>query len=180
MPELPPDPHDTVNPLRPAPTVPTGPGRDPATVIHGYPAGGGALVLLETPPGEPIGPLPHHVKHSPTGFTWGYQGSGPAELARCILIAVVGAKARCSTCAGSAWVVFDAAGDEHPYDPGTPAAAEPQRCRTCDSGISVTPKLYRRFKETVVADWPTGAEFRITVVEMRAWLDAIDEAGLRG
>jgi hypothetical protein len=31
-------------------------------------------------------PLRHHVQHSPTGFEWGYAGSGPAELARCILI----------------------------------------------------------------------------------------------
>ena len=30
--------------------------------------------------------LRHHVRHSPTGFEWGYFGSGPAELARCILI----------------------------------------------------------------------------------------------
>lgn len=30
-------------------------------------------------------PLEHHVLHSPTGFSWGYYGSGPAELARCIL-----------------------------------------------------------------------------------------------
>ncbi len=29
--------------------------------------------------------LKHHVHHSPTGFSWGYHGSGPAELARCIL-----------------------------------------------------------------------------------------------
>jgi len=29
--------------------------------------------------------LKHHVCHSPTGFSWGYHGSGPAELARCIL-----------------------------------------------------------------------------------------------
>ena len=31
-------------------------------------------------------PLVHHVLHSPVGFTWGYDGSGPHELARCILI----------------------------------------------------------------------------------------------
>lgn len=30
--------------------------------------------------------LPHHPKHSPDGFNWGYGGSGPSELARCILI----------------------------------------------------------------------------------------------
>jgi hypothetical protein len=31
-------------------------------------------------------PLRHHVRHSPAGFNWGYGGSGPSELARCILI----------------------------------------------------------------------------------------------
>lgn len=29
--------------------------------------------------------LAHHVRHSPGGFSWGYAGSGPAELARCLL-----------------------------------------------------------------------------------------------
>lgn len=29
--------------------------------------------------------LRHHVRHSPNGFSWGYFGSGPAELARCLL-----------------------------------------------------------------------------------------------
>lgn len=33
--------------------------------------------------------LQHHVKHSPTGFEWGYAGSGPADLARCLLIDVL-------------------------------------------------------------------------------------------
>ncbi|HEV7805455.1 MAG TPA: DUF6166 domain-containing protein [Solirubrobacteraceae bacterium] len=31
-------------------------------------------------------PLTHHVRHSPSGFAWGYGGSGPAELARCVLL----------------------------------------------------------------------------------------------
>lgn len=29
-------------------------------------------------------------RHSPTGFEWGYQGSGPAQLALAILLEVVG------------------------------------------------------------------------------------------
>jgi len=28
----------------------------------------------------------HEVRHSPSGFEWGYYGSGPAELARAILV----------------------------------------------------------------------------------------------
>jgi len=35
--------------------------------------------------GEKAEPLEHLVRHSPTGFEWGYQGSGPADLARSIL-----------------------------------------------------------------------------------------------
>ena len=30
-------------------------------------------------------PLRHRVRHSPTGFEWGFEGSGPADLARSIL-----------------------------------------------------------------------------------------------
>jgi uncharacterized protein DUF6166 len=36
----------------------------------------------------------HHVRHSPSGFEFGYEGSGPAELARCLLIDWFGAHDR--------------------------------------------------------------------------------------
>lgn len=36
--------------------------------------------------GKTLTPLKHHVRHSPTGFECGYGGSGPSDLARCILI----------------------------------------------------------------------------------------------
>lgn len=34
--------------------------------------------------------LPHLSRHSPTGFGWGYAGSGPADLARSILVHATG------------------------------------------------------------------------------------------
>jgi hypothetical protein len=37
-------------------------------------------------------PLKHVVKHSPTGFNWGYGGSGPADLAYSILYDLYGKK----------------------------------------------------------------------------------------
>lgn len=46
-------------------------------------SGGGHVVVRE---GESTRPLEHHVRHSPDGFNWGYGGSGPSDLARCILI----------------------------------------------------------------------------------------------
>lgn len=36
-------------------------------------------------PNGTINPLVHCVHHSPTGFDWGYNGSGPADLALSIL-----------------------------------------------------------------------------------------------
>jgi hypothetical protein len=41
------------------------------------------VVVLEE---RGVRPLAHHVRHSPDGFSWGYAGSGPSELARCILL----------------------------------------------------------------------------------------------
>jgi hypothetical protein len=35
-------------------------------------------------------PLPHVERHSPDGFEWGYEGSGPADLALSILAHVLG------------------------------------------------------------------------------------------
>ena len=35
-------------------------------------------------------PLPHLVRHSPTGMAWGYAGSGPADLARSLLAHFLG------------------------------------------------------------------------------------------
>ena len=35
-------------------------------------------------------PLPHMVRHSPDGFNWGYEGSGPADTALSILTDCLG------------------------------------------------------------------------------------------
>ena len=40
----------------------------------------------------------HEVLHSPDGFNWGYGGSGPAELARCLLLEVTGDGDRVDCC----------------------------------------------------------------------------------
>ena len=40
----------------------------------------------------PLGPSLKLVNHSPTGFEWGYYGSGPAQLALAILLDFTGDK----------------------------------------------------------------------------------------
>lgn len=55
-------------------------------IYRGSRRNGGTKVTVQ-PEGEVrVIPLRHYVRHSPDGFEWGYGGSGPAELARCILI----------------------------------------------------------------------------------------------
>ena len=49
---------------------------------------GGRLVVVEVD-GD-VTPLPHQVKHSPIGMSWGYHGSGAADLARSLLIHALG------------------------------------------------------------------------------------------
>lgn len=46
---------------------------------------GDCRVMVVRDDGRSSYPLPHVVIHSPTGFEWGYGGSGPADLALSIL-----------------------------------------------------------------------------------------------
>ena len=49
----------------------------------------------------PLGPSLRLFNHSPTGFEWGYGGSGPAQLALAILLHYAGAEGRHS----ASWAV---------------------------------------------------------------------------
>lgn len=63
---------------------------DGVRFFHGWrsPATGQPFVLVDGERFQLPALLPGEVRHSPDGFNWGYHGSGPAELARAILIAV--------------------------------------------------------------------------------------------
>jgi hypothetical protein len=55
---------------------------------YGFDDGHGAVAVFVSAAGQEMMPLPLRcdlVNHSPTGFSWGYAGSGPAQLALAIL-----------------------------------------------------------------------------------------------
>lgn len=61
-------------------------------IVYDGPYDGGDIVL-QREKGNATTNVPHAiVLHSPTGFEWGYGGSGPADLALNILYAVTGNK----------------------------------------------------------------------------------------
>lgn len=51
--------------------------------------GAGAKVTVD---GRPLAPRHDLMNHSPSGFEWGYGGSGPAQLALAILAHELGAR----------------------------------------------------------------------------------------
>ena len=118
--------------------------------------------------------LPHVVKHSPAGMEWGYAGSGPADLARSILIDALGPAAACPLCNGTVYVAWtakwdDAAADPVPYDPALHHDLDPELITDCycDDGYRVLP--YQQFKFDYVARWPAD-HWSITRADVLRWL----------
>lgn len=125
----------------------TQPGPAPVPVVFtGYQDG---RVTRTDQHGE--APLPHHVRHSPTGFAWGYAGSGPSELARCLLISTLGERAWCPVC--------------------TREPTDPEALCFCDSRCLVTPALYQALKFDVVAALPDQG-WQLPVSAVTDWLQA--------
>ena len=131
-------------------------------VYRGYgpdnPAGP-RLVVIEDDDGV-IGPLPHAELHSPDGFSWGYCGSAPADLARSLLIHALGEATRCRTCRGSGMVLCVKAIADGP---------EPVRCNLCEKGHRISRDMYQQFKADVVAKLPIEG-WRLTRGEVQQWL----------
>jgi len=118
--------------------------------------------------------LPHIKRHSPTGMEWGYGGSGPADLARSLLIDALGPAAACPLCNGTVHVAWaddlgDAAADPEPYDPARHHDLEPRLITDCfcDDGYRVLP--YQAFKFEHVARWPHD-HWSMTRAEVLRWL----------
>jgi hypothetical protein len=118
--------------------------------------------------------LPHIVRHSPAGMEWGYAGSGPADLARSLLIDALGPAAACPLCNGTVYVVWrddlgDAAADPVPYDPAEHHDLDPELITDCfcDDGYRALP--YQAFKFDHVARWPPD-HWSMTRAEVLRWL----------
>jgi Family of unknown function (DUF6166) len=62
--------------------------RHPVKVYYGQP--GGAVIVQTDSRLAPLGPRYDLANHSPTGFSWGYGGSGPAQLALALLADALG------------------------------------------------------------------------------------------
>lgn len=129
--------------------------------------------------------LRHIAYHSPTGLEWGYGGSGPADLARSILVEVMGDRALCRACEGGGRVFWDAAGrdfaprsrftSEQINDIESAAIDEPDLVVACFEcrGSALRALPYMRFKFEVVAKLPR-AGFVLPAAAVEKWLEELD------
>lgn len=148
--------------------------------------GSGARLVTVEQDGQVLGLLRHVVRHSPTGMTWGYGGSGPADLARSLLIDALGDQAKCGTCAGGGQLALSHTGGQdlvEPYDPirhspvddGDGSRWELTGCWDCDGGLVHLP--YQQFKFDVVAGLPDPG-WVLTRQQLLGWYNAhADKAG---
>nr|PZM89394.1 MAG: hypothetical protein DIU77_19195 [Thermocrispum agreste] len=113
--------------MRPEPRDPQGLGVQVAVTVNGRPLG-------------------HVVRHSPTGFEWGYDGSGPADLALSILTDYLSRAGR----------------DVRVKD--MPEAVVGRKGREL-----LAERLHQGFKRDVVACLPREG-WRLTGEEVAAWL----------
>lgn len=155
-----------------------------------YFAQGGSVLVKE---GGTYRKLPHHMRHSPSGFGWGYLGSGPAELARCLLIDVLrdewGGECCCShpesDHQGSRREAFCASCEQLEHQRvfafHAPHRAHPAAKLCCstsggegreDYDLRVSPALYQAFKTAHVARWQDS--WIISADEIRRWLADTD------
>jgi hypothetical protein len=109
----------------------------------------GSLVICYIKNGERITNVPHRiVRHSPTGFAWGYSGSGPADLALNALSCVIGQE-----------------------------AAEPLYQDFKEIFIAALPKEGGCISVHAIKNWATGAEISVShcsEIEIKARLEAAE------
>lgn len=135
-------------------------------VIVGHRTPAGTDVLVTGPTFDRR--LRHVVRHSPTGLEWGYGGSGPSDLARSILLEVLGDVGRCETCGGTNRLVYDERVKD--FRAMRPSDRKPfERCFDCDDGYRHLP--YQDFKFDVVARLDRDG-FTLTFLQVTDWLRA--------
>jgi hypothetical protein len=137
---------------------------------HGTGNGAGSRpVVIEDADGNMLGVLSHVSRHSPTGMSWGYAGSGPADTALSLLVAALGGDAKCRDCAGTRKIGWDKTVQaDRPFDPARPGDFEAETVGACWCNDGYRHLPYQAFKFEFVAKW--GPEWRMSRDEILRWV----------
>ena len=137
---------------------------------HGYRSAEDLAVVLVDHEDGSTTTLEHHRKHSPAGFEWGYLGSGPAELARCLVIDHMGTRAWCAACEGTG---IHGPARRHGD------MIDPDQCWVCmGERTAFQPVVYQSLKFEVVAMW--GDRWELCAEALSLFLSRFDRRGGSG
>lgn len=141
-------------------------------MYHGYLQGpADYVIVLESPDGERIGALEHVVRHSPSGFNWGYVGAGPCDTALSLFIDAMGDASVCPACQGTERVVYvtrEGLSVAEPFDADRHTWSKDGWPCTCSGGYRHLP--YGKFVDEFVVRW--GDEWIMSRASILSWLAA--------
>jgi hypothetical protein len=144
-------------------------------IYHGWPRSDGLGAAVIEFPLRTYRPLPHLVRHSPSGFNWGYDGNGPRDLALSLLTDALNEYAGCDQHPGAALSQPHSEKSLHParpeVSPGQGSSAPGRPCQ-CEWHRLALP--YLQFTRQVIAvRLRSGKAWSMPRKEILRWLSSL-------
>jgi hypothetical protein len=153
----------------------SGSGSQAEVIYHGWPRSDGLGAAVIESPLLTYRPLPRLVRHSPSGFNWGYDGNGPRDLALSLLTDALNEYAGCDKRPGVAPSQAHSKKSLHPARPevprgqGSSAPGWPCQCEQCLLALP-----YLQFTRQVIATHLRyGKAWSMPRKEILRWLSSL-------
>ncbi|WP_425455110.1 DUF6166 domain-containing protein [Actinoallomurus bryophytorum] len=144
-------------------------------IYHGWPRPDGLGAAVIESPLRTYRPLPHLVRHSPSGFNWGYDGNGPRDLALSLLTDALNEYAGCDQRPSVALSQAHSKKPLHPARPEVPpgqGSSAPDWPCPCQQHLLALP--YLQFTRQVIATrLRYGKAWSMPRKEILRWLSSL-------
>lgn len=144
-------------------------------IYHGWPLPDGQVsVVVESPEGK-YRPLPHIVRHSPTGFNCGYDGNGPRDLALSLLTDAINQRTTCPAYHAVPTTPRNSPLPPCPSGSSGPTVVVNQRPSNClqDCNAKLRQLPYLHYTEQIIAYLPQSQAWTLRRSDILHWLSRL-------